>query len=199
MVILLAAMSAQAGPVTIFSNLNSNPASLYDNNNGWTVSGSGFGPYSPAMAFTPSGTYVLTEIDVAIFGTEDDSIDLALYSDSGGVPGSVLASWTDIPLTFGCCGLDTVTPVSSITLNAGTQYWLLAYADADDPSAMDSWQWNNVGQSGPTWWSQFGASPGTEGAFDVLGDPAVPEPASASLAVCAFALLGLIAKRRRRA
>jgi hypothetical protein len=205
-VILLAAMSAQADAVTLFSNFNSDPTNLYETG-GWTVSGPGSeigGPYSPAMAFTPSGTgaYVLTQIDVAIGFIVTTSFDLTLYSDSGGAPGSVITSWTDISSTEpldSCCGLETVTPGTTITLNAGTQYWLLASANADDPDAWAAWDENNLHQTGPMWSSQFGVSSGTEGAFDVLGDPAVPEPSSASLIVCALALLGLAVRRRQRA
>ena len=205
-VILLAAMSAQAGPVTLFSNFNSAPANLYDDTAAYVISGpsSGLGQWGPAMAFTPSGTgaYVLTQIDVGIGYSTPSEFDLTLYSDSGGVPGSVLASWTDISATesFGsCCGLETVTPGTTIILAAGTQYWLLASANADDPDAEADWNMNNIGQTGPIWCSGCETETDRQGAFDVLGDPTVPEPASASLAVCAFALLGLIAKRRRRA
>jgi hypothetical protein len=194
-------MTAQADPVTIFSNFNPDPSILYDGGTGWTIAGpsSGAGEaYSVAMAFTSSGTYALTQIDVAIgliIGTS--SVDLALYSDSGGAPGSQLGSWTITSLTdFGsCCSIESIFPGTSITLDAGAQYWLWASAGSDTFAA---WSWNNIGQTGPMWSDSGDAGTQTQGAYDILGVNPVPEPASGLLVASAIALLGVALRRRPR-
>jgi hypothetical protein len=198
-VVLLAAMSAQAAPVTIFSNFNSDPTNLYDANGYWFVFAPAIraGGLSAAMGFTPSDADVLTQIDVAITLYSGTSLlDFGLYSDSGGVPGSLLTSWSiaSLPAAGTCCTVETLVPGTSITLNAGVQYWLLASVSQD---TMALWNTNNIGQQGPEWSTGVGASTQTEGAFDVLGDP-VPEPASALLVTCGVALLGLVVRRRQR-
>jgi MYXO-CTERM domain-containing protein len=148
------------------------------------------------MAFTPSDTYLLTQIDVAMWRFAG-SVDLGLHSDIGGMPGTLLEDWTIT--TFGslftCCTVSTVTPSTSITLDAGTQYWLVASSVSNSGAA---WAVNNTGQRGTM--EQGGVRrTDAEGAFDVLGTSAVPEPASASFVVFGVTLLGLAARRRRRA
>jgi hypothetical protein len=68
------------------------------------------------MAFTPSGTYTLTQIDVAIsLFSGTNSASLTVNSDSGGVPGGVLATWSlsSLPAFGTCCTVETVTPSGS--------------------------------------------------------------------------------------
>lgn len=192
--VALAAMWAQAASITVFSNFNSNPANLYDGSDAYPVSGQP--PQAWAMGFTPSSTYVLTQIDVAIgLGSGTSSVDVAVYSDSGGSPGSALTSWTvsSLPEAFSCCAVVTLIPGTSITLNAGTPYWVLASASSD---TWAFWQLNNLGEQGPVWFNNANFV-SWEGAFDVLGT-AVPEPASALLAAFGVVLLGMAVHRRQR-
>jgi hypothetical protein len=95
-----------AGAATIYNNFG--PGNAYSTSLGWAVSGStsGVGAITPAMAFTPSGTYTLTQIDVAItFLAGTNSTSLTLNSDSSGVPGGVLATWalSSLPAVGTCC------------------------------------------------------------------------------------------------
>jgi hypothetical protein len=141
-ILLVAAMSAQAAPVTVFSNFNSNPADLYDSSGFWDVlpAGGQYPAESPAMAFTPSGTYVLDQINVALeLATGASSVTLTLYSDSDGAPGSVLASWnlTGLAGFESCCAVETVSPSGSIVLYAGSQYWIQAAAGR--PTTQVGW------------------------------------------------------------
>src|SRR5690349_5169850 len=74
---------------------------------GWGESGSGTqAPDIVAMAFTPSVTSALGTIEVAIGwgGNASKQYTLALMSDNGGLPGSVLESWSvTSSFIFGQC------------------------------------------------------------------------------------------------
>jgi hypothetical protein len=119
-------------------------------------------------AFTPSGDYVLTQIDVAI--TEDFQIhqppagtttrvNLTLNKDSGGIPGAVLESWANlVPAPAPPASAEvTVFSTSTVQLSPGVQYWIVASV-VPEP--------NEVTQ--------------VDVAFDVLGDP-IPEPGACCL------------------
>jgi hypothetical protein len=196
---IIAAISsgtALLGGTIIFSNLGVANAYSPGIIAGWTVAGSSVGFAESAMAFTSSGNFMLTQIDVAIsynnFGT--NSAVLTLDSDSGGLPGAVLMTWTltNLPTYGTCCILDTVTPASPVFLSSGKQYWLAATAGTN--SSFDVWDSNSIGQIGPL--SQTftpntfsGTNISTEGAFDVLGTP-VPEPSTLLLLSGSLLLFG---------
>ncbi len=153
-----------------------------------------------AMAFTPSGNFTLSQIDVAIghvSGT--NSVMLSLNSDSGGLPGGAIESWTLTSLPqFGMAGIfETVTPVSSVTLTSGTQYWVVASPIASD--TWDAWNLNNTGSTNPAASNSGGgwATGETTSAFDVLGTPAgVPEPTSIVLLATVLGSLAFALRRR---
>src|SRR5438128_855967 len=123
--LLMPITPARAG--TIFNNFG--PANTYNSGSGSTVSGasSGTGQFvASAMSFTPAGTFVLTQIDVAVgFVSRTNSVALSLNSDSGGLPGGVIMNWTisGLPVFGTCCTVDTVTPGSPVILTSGTRFW----------------------------------------------------------------------------
>jgi hypothetical protein len=153
-----------------------------------------------AMAFTPSGNFTLTQIDVALsFVIGTNSAMLSLNSDSGGLPDGVIESWTLTGLpVFGTTSntVQTVIPVSSVSLISGTQYWLVASTIASN--TWDAWNWNSIGSNGLVTANLGGGfhppSTDTQGAFDVLGTPAVPEPTSIVLLATG---LGVVVALRR--
>ena len=189
-----------AGAATIYNNFG--PGNDYSTGIGWTVSGSTSLPGSSTagMAFTPSGSFTLTQIDVAInLVSGTNSASLTLNSDSSGAPGAVLATWSlsSLPAIGACCTVETVTPSGSIVLSSGTQYWLVASVIASD--TWEAWMLNTTGATGFKWQTGLGTSADeTLGAFDVLGTPgaAVPEPSTVLLSAGGLALLWLRRLRR---
>ena len=178
----------------IYSNFG--PSNAYDGSNSWGVYGSGnflgVGYSETAARFTPSDNVTLTQIDIALWAAVPDSIVLTLNSDSGGLPGGTLATWnlSGLPGSGSCCIVQTVTPASPITLNSGTQYWIVAAPG--DPEFLGAWNANSLGIQDPFAQDTGGGfSPSLEQntpAFDVLGDVVrgsegtdVPEPATLTL------------------
>jgi len=172
------------------------------------------GQFQTAGAFTPAGNYYLTQIDVALsFGgyagmpdADTNGFTLSLNQDSGGVPGAAIETWTGLtapdPVIGTSSVVETVLPVSTVTLLAGVQYWIVASPAASN--SLDSWAQNAYDGTGPG--GIFAVNPGSgfvvhnvgsdDLAFDVLGSP-VPEPGTLLLIPSALIGLGLIRKRRR--
>jgi len=165
----------------IFNNLG--PGGAYDGGNGWCVNdtaagggGCGLGPYQKfAGRFTGDGSRV-TQIDLALThwsGTNNATIELA--ADGGGVPGTVLASWSVAnQAPFGsCCVLTTVLASPSIPVGAGRYYWVVAIAGPSiTHTGSDVWNWTYGDPNGPTAFNQGGGwipYGGPTVGFDVLG------------------------------
>lgn len=144
-----------------------------------------------AAAFTPTGNFNLTQIDVALYfaNSGTNGFILSLNLDNIGVPGSIIQSWSGLtapPQSNGTSSIvQTVFPVSTVQLLAGQQYWIVASPAASD--SFDIWAVNGS-VSGPggrearstgAGWTVFNNS--VNGlAFDVQGSP-VPEPKTLSL------------------
>jgi hypothetical protein len=170
---------------------------------GWGESGSGNqAPDIVAMAFTTSVTSVLGSIDVAIGWTgAPNQYTLALMTDNGGLPGSILETWKVTPsFEFGSCSncFNTVFANQHIVLQSGVQYWLAPFPS----SGFDgSWQDNIVGsfgevaesEDGGKTWSPTVAGP-LLGAFDVKST--VPEPST--LILLGSGLLAIMGVARRK-
>jgi hypothetical protein len=142
-----------------------------------------------------------------------------LLGDNGGSPGSLLATFDFPTVPVGAAGVETFTPISSVTLTAGANYWFALGNRDTNRTGVLNWANTNSeftsGPSGPgslgdfdrsaddgaTWGSPFA---GLRTLIEVDGTPvapaAVPEP-SPILAVAAatLAALGVWARRRRAA
>lgn len=198
--VVLVALSTPASADIVFSNFG--PGNSYDVSSGWVAAGptAEFDASSEwAFAFTPSGNFTLTQIDVAISNSEAPiSVTLSLDHASGGLPGATIESWTitDLPI-FGVPPIvvQTVTPVSPVSLVSGTEYWLAASAAGD---TIDAWNFALAGPNAPAalntgsgWALQTLTPPEFSGAFDVEGS-VVPEPSTWAMMLLGFAGLGFV-------
>jgi len=196
----------QAAPAsTIFSDFG--PSNTYNAGTGLGVSG----PFvfsgeraDRGSRFTPASDAFLTSITVGTAmetpagGTK--SIVLSLDSDQNGVPGQALETWTldNLPFVFPCCQVQTVVASKTISLVAGTQYWLVAAPGGADTWAF--WGANSQGVMGQVAANSNGSAfftfTDTLPAFDVEGQSqAVPEPSTmVTLAIC---ICGLLIRNRR--
>ncbi len=196
--ILAAALLSLAIPghaAPIFDNFG--PGNTYNTTVGWAILGADIEFVETSMQFIPSETFTLAEIDAAVthtFGT--NALQLSLRSDNFGFPDQVITSWllTGLPDYGACCEVVSVFAASTIVLDAGTPYWIVATPGAGDAQAV--WMFNTTNSIGQV--AQFVADDGIGvnttdlGAFRVL---ATPEPSTALIA--AAGLLALAAARRR--
>ena len=197
------ALPLQSRADTIYTNLG--PLSSYN---------CCIGKWAQAMPFTvPAGPgYSLTQIEIAMtWESGTNSTLLRLMTDSLGLPGSTLASWTFGPFPiFGTVTTiqpsQTISGITGITLSGGTTYWLAAFPG--DSTTRAIWNLNNTLQTGNGAFSTDGGSTWPTGsdngyidtlsAFAVLGDPVgVREPST--MLLLGTGLAGLLAIRRKAA
>jgi hypothetical protein len=138
-----------SGRLKIFSNLNPSFAEPYIPGSGFLVVGDnvlGDVEQWRALPFTPRTNVRVKTIRAAVghtFGT--NRINLGIFSDSGGVPGTPLpggqGSLTDLPGSGDCCDFATLRlPGSGIGLVGGVQYWLVASPDnVNAPDFLGKW------------------------------------------------------------
>lgn len=183
-------LTLKADGITVYSNFG--PSNAYRGDAGYLVGG-----FIDAMAFTNNtGQNVdLTQIDVAVSGTPGYpmTMTLNLYADNGGVPGALLESWNvnNLPAFGTCCTVSTFFDSAGVVLQNGATYLLAA----DSKSNPDVWNFNSTGASsagaistdGGTIWREYSFNP--NGAFDVLGTAAVPEPSTVLLMGVGLGLL----------
>jgi hypothetical protein len=138
---------------TIYSNLASAyPNGLYFSGEGDTLCGPTCAlgeSISVAGGFTPTAAASASSVSAAVGYIEGpNEFTIAIYSDTNGVPGTVLASGVAAPLpTFGdCCGLATVKFKKPVALTAGTPYWVVATADSNESATFAAWNLATVDQ-----------------------------------------------------
>lgn len=118
----------------IYSNLGTKTG-LYLDSSGWELSGpnsykgSDYA-YSIAMPFTPKSNSRVSQVRAAVqyagFGV--NQINLSVYGDAGGIPGTLLAgpvTVTNLPDSGTCCAL-AVANFTPVAVTGGTQYWVVA-------------------------------------------------------------------------
>jgi len=117
----------------IYSNLGKVNTDLYNDTSGWFESGpnsgAGFSLFE-AMPFTPKSDARVSQVRAALEydGSGANQVNLSVYGDSGGVPGTLLAG----PVTvrnlpdFGTCCTLAVAEFAPIAVSGGKQYWVVA-------------------------------------------------------------------------
>jgi hypothetical protein len=180
------------------------PGHGYDVNGGLSISTIGSAnadEVATAVSFTPSATFTLTQIDLALgYVSGTNAFLVELVHDNGGPTGSLIESWTFAAPDFGGPDLDALTPAGSVPLNSGTPYWVVVL-----PGGSDTWGgWNHPspdtfvgGQTvsrdrGVTWFPPVVA--GGVPAFDVLGTQ-TPEPVPVLLTGMGLVALGFARRR----
>lgn len=169
-----------------------------------------------AQSFTTGvGSYTLNSIDLKLVGRNYDpsTFTVALYSDSGGDPGSLLATLTgnSDPNT---AGTYTYTATGGYALDASTPYFMVAsvpsgelgdqysYRMSTDPSdsettSVDSWTLGNGHHSrnnaGSGTWSFDSSS-----LIMSVTATAVPKPSTYAGIFGGLALIGTFLVRRRK-
>src|SRR5208283_4674568 len=115
----LALCSMPAMAQTLYSNLGTG-TNVYYCCEGWTISGTGTLGSSQTVGeeFQVTQNGSVGQIDVGAGYVEGtNAFTVSLDADSGGLPGTVLKTWTNLssPETFGnCCGLITITGISGL-------------------------------------------------------------------------------------
>ncbi|MGD0192443.1 MAG: choice-of-anchor R domain-containing protein [Rhizomicrobium sp.] len=138
----------------IFSNIGFDyPNGLYFCCYGGTVSGPGSQVGEQvwqAAAFTPSANATVSELDIGVgYVSGTNSVNVGLYSDASGVPGTALASADVSGLgTFGSCCM-TATLKKKVAVTAGTQYWVVISTDSKSQSTWAAWNFNSTDQIDP--------------------------------------------------
>jgi hypothetical protein len=127
---------APAALKKIYSNLGKSKTDRFLDTNGWTIAGpnAGIGVVQYiGMPFTPKVNAHLTQTQLAVeWVTGDNQVNISLYSDGGGIPGTKLAGPVTVSnlATFGTCCQLAVANLTSTAVAAGTQYWVVV----DEPS-----------------------------------------------------------------
>lgn len=195
----IAAALANASPITIFSSFG--PGYAVDNNS-YCVYGSSVASncgvstsaLAPAAAFTSTGNYVVSQIDLSLNWYQGtNGVTVSIFTDVGNAPGVLLGSWTvsglqdlpDPPLT---------TIAAGVTLASGASYFLQVAPGGATTEAG----WVLGPSVGGVLYDPPSLGSGSIvllPAFDVLGN-AVPEPATA--AVLTLGLVVILAARNSR-
>jgi hypothetical protein len=125
------AQSAPGGLAIIYNNLGKK-TDAYNDQSHWFLSGPNSQVQSItflAMPFTPKSNSHVSEVRVAVqYSGGANQVNLSLYSDVDGAPGTLLAgpvTVTNLP-EFATCCLLTVADFSSTPVIAKTQYWIVA-------------------------------------------------------------------------
>jgi hypothetical protein len=127
-----------AGLVAIYSNLGPT-TNAYNDSFGELVAGPASVSalsFAYALPFTPKSNAHVRELRAALSYIDTGGatqVNLSIYSDASGVPGTILAgpvTLTNLPEFGTCCTLPLAVLPTPLAVTAGTQYWIVA----DTPS-----------------------------------------------------------------
>jgi hypothetical protein len=150
---------APANLKIIYSNLGT-PTSTYNVAWGWAVGGpNSHEPEFIALPFTPTSDSHVSQVRAAVqYFSGANQVNLSLYADADGVPGTLLAgpvTVTNLPEEGTCCAL-AVADFSPLALTAGTQYWVVADTPLSGTGSDLLGQWNWVAKASVEWAQDYG-------------------------------------------
>lgn len=185
--ILTLALCATASADILYTTLG--PNGEYDTKAGWFVDGSNYTNQVLAMPFTPAANAQMTDAVLALgnYAGGNNPVNLYLYTDNSGVPGTQLATLTQQGtiqpfsdggslIQFNCNGCGTVSQ--------GTKYWLVAWET--DPNTQQEWMWDYHDHNGTFALNHLGSIDGPwnlfSGAFSGFRvEGTTPEPGTLAL------------------
>ena len=147
---------------------------------------------------------------IEVPGAWDGTIEWWVFNDSGGTPGSTVASGTGVNITHTATGITglfgfldeyvyTFDLNAPVALNGGTTYWLGLHASADYTGDGVYWETTSAGFGSTGIESQGGTqnnwfNNGVQHAFELYST--VPEPGT--FVAIGMGLVGLTIARRRK-
>jgi hypothetical protein len=143
---------AVQSPVTptgakIFSNLSKAKKGRYICCYGYQLNGPAAGTtHWYAAPFTPATSTTVKTIQVALsYKSGTNSAIVTLNSDTSGVPGTQLASFTvsGLPNEGTCCALATVNSSAGVAVTAGHQYWVTVRTPTTGTGSNTVAVWNS--------------------------------------------------------
>ena len=145
---------ASQGLEKIYSNLGSSKTDLY-RESGWSVAGpsAAGGEYGlfAGMPFTPKSDSHVSQVEVAVqYVSGPNQVNLSIYGDSGGVPGTLLAgpvTVTNLADSGTCCAL-AVADFTPLAVTGGTRYWVVADTPLTPPGSYFEGTWASVVKPG---------------------------------------------------
>ena len=122
---------------------------LYSDINPVNFAGSGgYNTGFSATTFTTTAGGELGAVTIGLLEQGNSAVTLGLYTDSSGLPGALLESWSGVfPYSVSPI-LTTLISVQNPVLSAATPYWLVA----EPPGGLQLiFDWNNEGVVGGLW------------------------------------------------
>jgi len=167
------AQEVPQGLKKIYSNLGPKNDAYLDSD-GWSITGfNSFGgdnyAFEIGLPFTPKSDSHVSQARAALQydGLGANQVNVSIYSDVGGVPGSLLAgpvTVSNLP-DFGTCCTLVVASFTPLAVSGGTQYWIVANTPVSGEGSdfVGVWDWNY--QPLP-----FAGSNGVNGWFAEIGN-----------------------------
>jgi hypothetical protein len=148
--------------VTIYSALGKGK-NVYSVLSGFGVLGTNTGqPYPEMIAngFRPKADHVVTEVQVgAWYFQGTNALVVSLNQDNNGAPGKALHSWhfTDLPVIWSCCTLQTGKYAKGIPVKKGKIYWVVLSPEKQFQDTWDVVADNFAGKQGRLWANNNGS------------------------------------------
>jgi len=102
-----------------------------------------------ALPFTPKVDATVHEVTAPVVynGFGANQVNFSLYSDTSGVPGTILAgpeTIKNLPSFGTCCKMASWSLATPLAVSAGTQYWIVVDTPASGPGSDFYGAWNFV-------------------------------------------------------